>query len=323
MVRSLLTTSLLIPLAAACLAATEEALPLIGLITKTESNPFFVKMKQGALAAAKARGARLTTAAGDFDGDNAGQVRAMESMEAAGVQAILITPSDSTQIVPAIKRARNRGVMIIGLDTPTNPPNAVDTWFATDNFKAGQLIGRYARAATNGRVVHLAMLDLFPESGVDSARHNGFLDGFGIKADSPTLACKQDTFGDRIKGEAAMASCLQQQPAINVVYTINEEAAIGASAALKAAGRKDVIIVSIDGGCEGVRQVKAGVIAATAQQYPLKMAALGVDSAVRYIRTGKKTTGYVDTGVTLITDRPVPGMESKNSAFGLDACWGK
>lgn len=321
--RRTLSTLLLVLLAPASLAQVEETPPLVGLITKTDSNPFFVKMKQGALAAAKARGAKLTTAAGAFDGDNAGQVRALQSMEAAGVQAILITPNDSTQIVPAIKRARSRGIIVIGLDSPTNPPNAVDTWFATDNFKAGQLIGRYARAATGGRNVHIAMLDLFPDSLIDSARHDGFLDGFGIQADSPMLACRQDTYGDRVKGEAAMAVCLQQQPDINVVYTINEEAAIGASLALKAAGRQGVLIVSIDGGCEGVRQVKTGVIAATAQQYPLKMAALGLDAAVRYIRTGKKTTGYVDTGVTLITDKPAPGIESKGSVFGLDACWGK
>ena len=81
---------------------------MIGLITKTETNPFFVKMKEGAQAAAKAKGAKLLTGAGKNDGDNAGQVTAIENMIAAGAKAILITPSDSKAIVPAIKKARRR-----------------------------------------------------------------------------------------------------------------------------------------------------------------------------------------------------------------------
>ena len=73
-----------------------------------------------------------------------------------------------------------------------------------------------------------------------------------------------------------MENCLQKNPDINLVYTINEPAARGAYTALKAAGKeKDVLIVSVDGGCTGVKDVKAGKIAATSQQYPLKMAADG------------------------------------------------
>ena len=83
------------------------------------------------------------------------------------------------------------------------------------------------------------------------------------------------------------------------------------------------MIVSIDGGCEGVRNVKAGEIAATAQQYPLKMAAMGVEAGVDYAKTGKKVSGYTDTGVTLITDKPMSGVDSKDTKFGLENCWGK
>lgn len=98
----------------------------VGLITKTDTNPFFVKMKEGAEKAAKENGAQLSTAAGKFDGDNAGQVTAIENMVAAGVKGILITPSDSKAIVPAIEKARAKGVLVIALDTPTEPESAVD-----------------------------------------------------------------------------------------------------------------------------------------------------------------------------------------------------
>ena len=83
------------------------------------------------------------------------------------------------------------------------------------------------------------------------------------------------------------------------------------------------MIVSVDGGCAGVRDVKAGVIAATSQQYPLKMAGLAVDAGVKYAKTGQKVSGYVDTGVTLISDKKVAGVDSKDTVFGLGACWGK
>ncbi|PTB20294.1 sugar ABC transporter [Trinickia symbiotica] len=298
--------------------------PTVGLITKTDTNPFFVKMKQGAESAAQKDGAKLLTAAGKFDGDNAAQVTALENMTTAGAKAILITPSDTKAIVPSIEKARKAGVMVIALDTPTDPQSATDALFATDNFKAGELIGAYAKAALGNKPAKIATLDLAPGISVGVLRHNGFLKGFGIKEGDPSIVCSQDTRGDRAKGQTAMENCLQKAPGINVVYTINEPAAAGAYRALKAAGKeKDVMIVSIDGGCEGVRNVKAGAIAATAQQYPLKMASLGVDAGVDYAKTGKKVSGYTDTGVTLITDKPMSGIDSKDTKFGLENCWGQ
>jgi len=297
--------------------------PVVGLITKTETNPFFVKMKEGAEEAAKAKGAKLMSAAGKFDGDNAGQVTAIENMVTAGAKAILITPSDTKAIVPAIKKARDAGVLVIALDTPTDPQSATDALFATDNFKAGVLIGQYAKAAMAGKPAKIATLDLAPGITVGQLRHDGFLKGFGIKEGDKSIVCSQDTQGDQAKGQTAMENCLQKAPDINVVYTINEPAAAGAYQALKSQGKeKGVLIVSVDGGCTGVKNVKAGVIGATSQQYPLKMAALGVEAGVNYAKTGKKVSGYTDTGVTLITDKAKPGVDSKDTKFGMDNCWG-
>ena len=297
--------------------------PIVGLITKTDTNPFFVKMKQGAQQAADAAGAKLLTAAGRYDGDNASQVTAIENMVGAGAKAILITPSDTKAIVPSIKKARDAGVLVIALDTPTEPKEATDALFATDNFKAGVLIGQYAKAAMNGKPAKIATLDLAPGISVGVLRHNGFLQGFGVKEGDPAIVCSQDTRGDQSKGQTAMENCLQKNPDINVVYTINEPAAAGAYRALQSAGKaKGVVLVSIDGGCEGVRNVKAGEIAATSQQYPLKMAQLGVQAGVEYAKTGKKPSGYTDTGVTLITDKPESGVDSKDTKFGIDECWG-
>ncbi|MFI6738408.1 sugar ABC transporter substrate-binding protein [Nonomuraea sp. NPDC050451] len=300
-----------------------SATPKVGLITKTETNPFFVKMKEGAQKSAQANGMELMTAAGKFDGDNASQITAIENMVAAGVKGILITPSDTKAIVPAVKKARDAGVLVIALDTPTDPQDATDALFATDNLKAGELIGQYAKAAMAGKPAKIATLDLAPGITVGQLRHDGFLKGYGIAEGDPSIVCSQDTRGDQAKGQTAMENCLQKAPDINLVYTINEPAALGAYTALKAKGReKDVLIVSVDGGCTGVKAVQSGEIAATSQQYPLKMAEDGVKAVSEFAKSGKKASGYTDTGVTLITDKSVSGVEAKDTAFGLANCWG-
>ncbi|MET8546600.1 sugar ABC transporter substrate-binding protein [Kitasatospora sp. NPDC004799] len=295
----------------------------VGLITKTDTNPFFVKMKQGAEKSAKENGATLVTAAGKFDGDNAGQIAALENMVATGVKGVLITPSDSKAILPAIRKARDKGVLVIALDSPTDPQDGTDALFATDNRQAGVLIGQYAKAAMAGRSARIATLDLAPGVAVGQLRHDGFLQGFGVPAGDPSIACSQDTGGDQAKAQTAMENCLQKAPDLNVVYTVNEPAALGAYTALKAKGReKEVLIVSVDGGCTGTQAVKDGRIAATSQQYPLVMAARGVKAVTDHARGGAKPTGYTDTGVALITDRPQAGPAAQDTGYGLENCWG-
>ena len=304
----------------------------VGLITKTESNPFFVKMKEGASAEAKKQGAKLLTGAGAKDGDNEGQVTALENMVNAGAKGVLITPSDTKAIVPSIEKARAKGVMVIALDTATEPQSAVDALFATNNFNAGLLIGEWAKVAFKGKKAVIATLDLQPGITVGAQRHNGFLQGMGLAKADPNssdlatakeVVCSQDTHGDQAEGQAAMENCLSKNPDINLVYTINEPAAFGAWTALRAAGKdKDVVIVSVDGGCRGVQGVVDGKIAATSQQYPLKMATMGVEAVVKFAKGGAKASGYTDTGVNLITDKAQAGVPSKDTKFGVANCWG-
>jgi fructose transport system substrate-binding protein len=257
----------------------------------------------------------------------------------AGAKGILIVPADTKAIVPSIKKARDAGVLVIALDTPTQPQDATDALFATDNFKAGFLDGQYAKATLGAKAASavIATLDTGPGISVGVLRHNGFLTGLQQGAGAtpvaqtnssdylpdPRVVCSQDSGGDQAKGQTAMENCLQANPNINLVYAINEPAARGAYAALKAAGKeKDVLIVAVDGGCTGVQAVKDGEIAATAQQYPLKMAQLGVEAVVTYAKGGAKPSGYTDTGVTLISDKPQTGVDSKDTTFGLANCWG-
>jgi fructose transport system substrate-binding protein len=296
----------------------------IGLITKTETNPFFVKMREGAQAKAEELGVELIYAAGSFDGDNETQVTAIENMIAAGVKGILLVPSDTTAIIPSIEKAREAGVIVIALDTPTDPQDATDALYATDNFQAGVLIGQWARAKFGDATATIALLNLNPGITVGDLRRDGFLEGFGITIDDPQIVCQQDTQGDQAKGQTAMENCLAANPDIDLVYTINEPAAFGAYRALEDAGKQDdVTIVSVDGGCAGVRGIVSGQIDATSQQYPLLMASLGVENIARAAAGESFATGYTDTGVALITDVPQEGVESVDSTRGLELCWGE
>ena len=241
-----------------------------------------------------------------------------------GVKGILITVADAKAENAAIAQARAKGVLVIALDSPTDPKSAVDALFATNNFNAGVLIGKYARAATKGRKVTIAMLDEHAGSSVGALRHNGFLKGFGIKNNNKQIACVANGGGQQTQSQPAMENCLQKNPKINVLYTINEPSAAGAWTALKKAGKKPagVTIVSVDGGCAGVRNVKAGIIDATSQQYPLRMASLGVAAVVKYANGGTKASGYTDTGLNLIARKPLKGVPSKSVKYGLANCWG-
>ena len=198
-------------LAGAATVAVGADQPVIGLITKTDTNPFFVKMKEGATRDGEgSRGAKLLTAAGKQDGDNAAQVTAIEDMMTAGARTIMITANDSKAIVPAIQKARAKGVMVIALDSPTDPQDATDALFATDNYKAGILIGEYAKAALAGKPAKIVTLDLFPGHPVGAQRHNGFMKGFGLAAPDksvntlgarrPRSSAQADSYGDQAKG---------------------------------------------------------------------------------------------------------------------------
>ena len=320
----MVATAIVVAAASAGTSSTGGATIKVGLITKDVTNPFFVKMRQGATAEAKKLGAELVYAAGKSSSDNASQIAAIENMATAGVKGILITVADAKAENAAIAKARKAGVLVIALDSPTSPTTAVDALFATNNMNAGILIGKYARAATKGKAVTIAMLDEHAGSSVGALRHNGFLKGFGIKGGNPQIACVGNGQGQTAPSQTAMENCLQKDPDIDVVYTINEPSAAGAWTALKNAGKSkaDVTIVSVDGGCAGVRNVKAGVIDATSQQYPLMMASRGVAAVVSFAKTGKRVSGYTDTGVNLIAGKAVAGVSSKNVAYGLANCWG-
>ncbi|MCU0800421.1 MAG: substrate-binding domain-containing protein [Rhodobacteraceae bacterium] len=324
----------------ALMAGSASAADLVCLITKNNTNPFFVKMKEGAEAKAAEMGMDFQAYAGEKDGDAAPQITAIENCVAAGAKGILITASNDS-VGPALKAAREAGILVIALDTPLADAEAQDMTFATDNFQAGILIGQWAAATLGPDGVanaKIAMLNINKDNiSVDVQRNTGFLTGFGITVpdltvmdseDDPRVIGHESSDANPEGGLRAMETLLAKDPDINVVYTINEPAAEGAYQALKAAGKEgQAIIVSVDGGCPGVASVASGVIGATSQQYPLLMASLGVEAVAAFAKDGTKPAAsdgltFFNTGVNLITDKPAEGVPSLDSAKGTELCWG-
>lgn len=319
----------------------------VTLITKDSVNPFFVTMQEGAKKAGEENGVDITIASGKEDGDEQGQIEAIDAAVAAGQDGILIVPNGPA-VNPKITEARDAGLFVIALDTPPDPPETVDITFATDNFDAGRRIGEWASARLDGDKAVIALLDIFDDKvvSVDYDRDQGFLTGMGIDVKDPKvngdedptgsydggqyeIVCNEPSNGNESDGQAAMENCLAKNPDINVVYAINEPAAYGAMNAVEAAGMSadDVLTVAVDGGCQGVQAVADGTIDATSQQYPLKMAEEGV-KAIKTIAEGGEppavTEGldFYDTGVELVTDTPADGVDSIDTDAGLKSCWG-
>ena len=324
----------------------------VTLITKDNNNPYWISMQKGADAAAAKNGVTLTKAAGANQSDEDGQVKAIEAAVARGDKGILIAPNGSG-VNGAIENARSQGIYVIALDTVPSPADTVDGTIATDNFKAGELIGKWTAGTLNGGKATIAMLDLFNDKivTVDVDRDQGFLTGMGIdtkdktqngdeaasgkytggKGGDYTFVCHEPTQGAQDSGKTAMEACLAKSKDINVVYTINEPSASGAAEALDVAGIKDALVTSIDGGCSpGIQLVKNGTIGATSQQYPVKMAEIGLEAIKKMIDTngaeGKPQNGpglsFQDAGVALVTDKPVQGVPSITSAEAEKNCWG-
>jgi fructose transport system substrate-binding protein len=323
----------------------------VTLITKDNNNPFWISMQQGAESAAEKNGVTLTKAAGAKDGDEDGQVKAIEAAVARGDKGILIAPN-GPGVNSAIENARSSGLYVIALDTPPDPADTVDLTIATDNFKAGELIGKWAAGTLNGQKATIAMLDAFNDKvvTVDVNRDQGFLTGMGIdtkdkakngdeaatgqytggKGGEYQIVCHEPSQGAQDEGKTGMESCLSKSKDINTVYTINEPTAAGAVEALQAAGIKDAVVVSVDGGCSpGIAMVKEGTIGATSQQYPVKMAEMGVETIKKMVDSNgadkpQNSPGldFVDAGVALVTDKPVEGVDSITSAEAEAICWG-
>lgn len=320
----------------------------VALILKEFTNPYWISMEKTAKAEASKLGISLQVTAGNTDDDTTSQITQIENAIAAGDKGIIIALNGDA-VNKALIQAKQAGLVVVAVDTPPIPASVADVTYATDNTEAGTLDGKWMAAKLAGGNADIAMLDDLADQviTVDVDRDHGFLTGMGIPVGDPNvngkeptsgkytggqggaykIACQLPTQGAQTGGLSAMETCLSKDPNINVVYTINEPSAQGAAKALKTAGKSDVTIVTIDGGCANLSYIASKEIAVTAGQFPGKMAQLGVDAISKYAKTGTKPQnqagqGFFNTGTKLYTDEPRPGVPSITSSQAKSLCWG-
>lgn len=316
----------------------------VTLITKDPNDPFWVAMMDGARAEAEKSGVEVTLASGRDQTDSDSQIQAIENAIQRGDNGILIA-NNGPAVNDAITKAQDAGLIVIALDTPTTPTDLVAGTFASDNRQAGELIGQWVASTLAGEDAVIASINLFADKvvSIDYERNQGFLAGMGIDVVDPNaigdeadtgsygagsyeIVCNETSDGAEDGGRTAMEKCLSLNPAVNVVYTANEPSALGAVQALKAAGNDDALVVSINGSCDGVKGVVDGQFGAVSQQYPSKMGAMGVAAVVDYVKNGARPSadagkGFTNTGIALVTDRAVAGLDSIDSAAGTEGCY--
>jgi len=296
---------------------------LIGIVEQQLGNPFFGAIQDAAKAKAEAAGAQVITANSKTAGDSETQVTAIQDMINRKVKGIVVDPANATALVQVIKQARDAGILVVAVNTETDPADTVDATLETDNLEAGRLSGAWAKSALGGKAAKVALLDYDLTDKTSKARHDGFLKGMGLTEQSPEIVAEKETSASVDGGQAAMENMLQAHKDINVVYSINEPMAQGAFAAAKAQGlEQGILFTGIDGSCSGVQAVKDGQIGATVAQFPTLMGEKAVEAILQYAKDGTKPSGIINSGTVLITDKPASGLDSKDTAWGLQNCWG-
>jgi len=254
----------------------------MALVVKTRNNPFFDPMIKGAEAAAKELGVELEVQAPAQETDKERQFAIVQDLAARGVQAILVTPADSKGIVPALKQAQERGVLVVNLDNRVDPQSAAAAGLAlagyvgADNQEGGRIAGKAMVEALGGKG-KVAVLEGI--RGTDNAerRKNGFIEAV---EGSLEVVARDSAEWDTQKAYAKFQSMLAKNPDIKGLFCANDKMALGAIKAIREAGKQGQIVVIGYDNIPDVRPLlESGEMYATIEQHPDLMGTYGVRMA--------------------------------------------
>ena len=262
----------------------------VGLAISTLNNPFFVKLAEGAEAAAEEAGVKLITV--DAGDDAAKQTSDVEDLISKNVSVLIVNPVDSDAIAPAVKDAVSKGLKVISVDRVVNGVD-VDCQIASDNVAGAEMATEYL-AELVGEGAKVAELQGVPGASATIDRGEGF---HNIADEKLDVVSSQTANFNRAEGMTVMENVLQSASDVNGVLAHNDEMALGA---LEAVAGKDIQIVGFDATDDAVAAVKDGKMAATVAQQPDKMGETAVNTAVSLIN-GEDVEKSIPVEVTLIT----------------------
>ncbi|AKM01186.1 MULTISPECIES: sugar ABC transporter substrate-binding protein [Burkholderia cepacia complex] len=295
--------------AAPAVHAQSAAKPKVALVMKSLANEFFLTMETGAKDYQKhnANQFDLITNGIKDETDTANQIRIVEQMIVSKVDAIVLAPADSKALVPVVKKAVDAGVIVVNIDNRLDPDvlkskNLNVPFVGPDNRKGARKIGDYlAKKLKAGDQVGIV-------EGVSTTtnaqqRTAGFQDA--MKAGGMKVVSVQSGEWEIDKGNAVAAAMLNEYPNLKALLCGNDNMAIGAVSAVRAAGKQGkVAVVGYDNINAIKPMLKDGRVLATADQYAAKQAVFGIDTALKAIAEHRKQadmSGVVETPVDLVT----------------------
>jgi len=267
------------------------ARPTVALVLKTLNHPYFIDMQRGAEAAARAAGVDLVVQAAEREIDVERQMEIIENLIQRHVDALVIAPSGSREIVPVIVKANRAGIPVIIVDTRVDAPTLraaggrIVTFIGSDNYEGGRVAGRFLAERMPGGA-RIAVLEGIPGHETGDARLRGFRDAIAGRADLVIVA-SQPANWERDQGYNVCQNILQAHPDVNALFAANDLMALGALEAIAAAGRGGrITVVGFDALDEARQAVKQGTMAGTVAQDPAQMGRAGIEAAARILRGG-------------------------------------
>ncbi|HEY7765681.1 MAG TPA: sugar ABC transporter substrate-binding protein [Aestuariivirgaceae bacterium] len=276
-------------------AASAETV-LVGMKGPGAGNPFWAAVEQGAMEKGKELGVEVRVMAPPQESDVAAQIAQIEDQIAQGVDGIALAPTDPNALAPAVDAAKAKGIAVVFIDTKGS--NEGVTFIGTNNEVGAALAAEYiCKNVAQGSEV--AILQGIITQSTGQARAQGSKSG--LEACGLKVVAEQPADWDRAKGQSVMENILTGNPNIKAVFASNDNMALGAVEALKAADKlKDVIVVGFDANPDAAASVLAGDMSATVAQAPKNMGALGVESVLK-LKKGETLPANIDTGTVLVT----------------------
>ena len=285
-------------------AAGDSANKSITFALSTQANSFMVKMREGAQKKADELG--LTINFQDASDDSATQANQLANAAATGAGAVIVNPTDSDAMAPAVKQLTDAKIPVVAVDRAVNNAE-VSSYIASDNVGGGKQAAKALSEAIHGEG---EILVLQGKTGSSASRERG--QGFdeGLK-DSPNIkvVAKQTAEFERVKGLDVTTNLLQAHPNVKAIFAENDEMALGAIEALGDKAGKDVIVVGFDGVEDALKAIKEGTMYASIAQQPADMAAQAVVEASKLLK-GEAATKEMQVDVVTVTKDNVDKFSS-------------
>lgn len=304
-----LTAFIVATLAASNVALAAEKLT-VGYVTKSATNQGWILINAGAAGAAKEAGVELITVGPSAANDLGGQLSTIENMINRKVDALAVAPADSAGVAPALRKAVDRKIPIVAVDTEVYGVD-VTSFVATDNLAAATAQGKWAvdYVPASGSVI-LVNGSVAQSTGRD--RHDGFVKA--LKAARPNVVVYEvQTKWDQTEAQNGVETLLRAHPEVSVVANAWDGGTMGSIAALKALHKTagQVKVVGFDGAPDALKQMKLGWVQGDVAQLLYKEGFLGISTAIKAAR-GEKVEARVDTGFAMVTPDTLDAFMTDN-----------